>query len=114
MTGKVYKGFAATRGVEVHEPSGGIYRLDPRFDLYRHSPDGFMWGYGGSGPSQLALALAADVTGDDARAIRIYQTFKQVYVATVLDMDKDWTADESMLDTIIKEAERDHAPPDYF
>lgn len=31
--------------------------LDPRFDLRFHSPDGFEWGYGGSGPAQLALAL---------------------------------------------------------
>jgi hypothetical protein len=31
--------------------------LDPRHDLYNHSPDGFEWGYHGSGPAQLALAL---------------------------------------------------------
>ena len=30
--------------------------LDPRFDLWNHSPTGFEWGYGGSGPAQLALA----------------------------------------------------------
>lgn len=34
--------------------------LDPRFDLANHSPTGFEWGYGGSGPAQLALALASD------------------------------------------------------
>jgi len=30
--------------------------LNPRLDLYNHSPTGFEWGYGGSGPAQLALA----------------------------------------------------------
>lgn len=109
VTGKVYKGYASTRMVEVHDPDGGIRRLDPRFNLYRHSPDGFMWGYQGSGPAQLALALAADVLGDDARALRAYQNFKRAWVGR-LDSDQDWTATESELDTTIKEIERDHAP----
>jgi hypothetical protein len=34
--------------------------LDPRCDLRNHSPTGFAWGYNGSGPSQLALALLCD------------------------------------------------------
>lgn len=34
--------------------------LRPRHDLFNHSPDGFAWGYGGSGPAQLALAILAD------------------------------------------------------
>jgi hypothetical protein len=34
--------------------------LNPRFDLFNHSPDGFEYGYGGSGPAQLALAILAD------------------------------------------------------
>jgi len=34
--------------------------LNPRSDLMNHSPDGFNWGYGGSGPAQLALAILAD------------------------------------------------------
>jgi len=28
-----------------------------------HSPDGFNWGYGGSGPAQLALAIVLELTG---------------------------------------------------
>jgi hypothetical protein len=35
------------------------YPLKPRNDLFNHSPDGFAWGYEGSGPAQLALALLA-------------------------------------------------------
>src|SRR5262245_1194599 len=34
--------------------------LPARLDLRSHSPTGFEWGYGGSGPAQLALALLAD------------------------------------------------------
>lgn len=31
--------------------------------IVNHSPDGFNWGYGGSGPSQLALAICLELTG---------------------------------------------------
>ena len=50
--------------------------LDPRFDLRFHSPDGFEWGYGGSGPAQLALALLDDYLGDNEKALALYQDFK--------------------------------------
>ena len=50
--------------------------LDPRWDLYNHSPDGFGWGYGGSGPAQLALAILADHLCDDNEALALYQSFK--------------------------------------
>ena len=43
--------------------------LNPRLDLWSHSPTGFEWGYGGSGPAQLALALLADHLEDDKRAL---------------------------------------------
>ena len=38
--------------------------LDSRRDLWNHSPTGFEWGYCGSGPAQLALALLADHLGE--------------------------------------------------
>ena len=50
--------------------------LNPRYDLRNHSPDGFEFGYSGSGPSQLSLALMADALGDDKRAQAVYQAFK--------------------------------------
>lgn len=52
------------------------YTLDPRFDLVNHSPTGFAWGYGGSGPAQLALAILADATGNDGVSLLHYQQFK--------------------------------------
>lgn len=57
--------------------------LAPRLDLHNHSPTGFEWGYGGSGPAQLALALCADALGDDQRALATYQRFKFAVVASL-------------------------------
>lgn len=42
-----------------------------------HSPTGLEWGYPGSGPAQLALALCVDaLDGDAPRATRVYMEFK--------------------------------------
>jgi hypothetical protein len=48
-----------------------------------HSPSGFAWGYGGSGPAQLALAilLAAGLAPDQALAH--HQAFKWGVIATL-------------------------------
>lgn len=54
--------------------------LDMRLDIRRHSPTGPEWGYGGSGPAQLALGLLADVVGDHF-AEENYQQFKREVVA---------------------------------
>ena len=40
-----------------------------------HSPTGPAWGYGGSGPAQLALAILLAVT-DEVTAEQYYQKFK--------------------------------------
>jgi hypothetical protein len=39
--------------------------LDPKPSqkVWNKSPDGFNWGYGGSGPAQLALAIMLKLTG---------------------------------------------------
>ncbi|HEX9236795.1 MAG TPA: DUF6166 domain-containing protein, partial [Actinomycetota bacterium] len=67
--------------VEVTDDQGHIRPLAPRNDLHNHSPDGFMWGYRGSGPAQLALALAADVLGDDRAAVQVHQALEWAMVA---------------------------------
>lgn len=54
---------------------------NPSLKLVNHSPTGFQWGYGGSGPAQLALAILLDVTGDPERSQRFYQNFKREFVA---------------------------------
>ena len=57
--------------------------LDPELsqNIYNHSPDGFNWGYLGSGPSQAALAILLDLIGQE-KAILYYQRFKWDFVAT--------------------------------
>lgn len=66
-------------------------RLDPTASqaVYNHSPDGFSWGYRGSGPAQLALAILLDVT-DAKRALELYQLFKEDIIA-ILDTEHDFT-----------------------
>lgn len=45
--------------------------------IINHSPDGFNWSYGGSGPAQLAAAIMLEVTGK----IDNYQDFKWNVIA---------------------------------
>ena len=50
------------------EKRPGQERLIPErsLELVNHSPSGFEWGYGGSGPAQLALAFLLDYTDDES------------------------------------------------
>jgi len=63
--------------------------LDPRPSqlVWNHSPDGFNWGYGGSGPAQLALAILLKVGLSDGRAARLHQEFKDDFIAGAKDGD---------------------------
>lgn len=56
--------------------------------VVNHSPDGFCWGYGGSGPSQLALAVCLKLYPKKV-ALEIYQDFKFDLIAR-LPIDKDF------------------------
>ena len=55
--------------------------LNPRLDLWNHSPTGFEMGYPGSGPAQLALALQADCLGNEQQAVEWHQDYKSAVVA---------------------------------
>lgn len=68
------------------------YRLNERQDLISHSPDGFSWGYAGSGPAQLALALLADIY-DDTYALEHHQLFKFKVIAN-LPQSEGWKLQE--------------------
>ena len=70
----VRQGYAVTVTVDGR-------RLNPRHDLWNHSPSGFEWGYGGSGPAQLALAILADHCGNDEEAFNFHHRFKWAVVA---------------------------------
>lgn len=73
---KTYTGIRTAGGCAVTVSDHDARPLDPRLDLRKHSLTGFEWGYNGSGPAQLALALAADALGDDEAAQDIYQRLK--------------------------------------
>jgi hypothetical protein len=70
-------------------PSKNPVLLDPAPSqkLYNHSPDGFEWGFNGSGPAQLALALLLDATGDGKCAVFYHQDFKADIVA---NWENEW------------------------
>lgn len=68
--------------------------LNPRLDLWNHSPTGYEWGYGGSGPAQLALAIVADHLGNDTEALNLYQRFKWAVVAELPHREWILTNDE--------------------
>lgn len=48
--------------------------------VWNHSPSGFAWGYSGSGPAQLALAILLRFT-DEYTAGALHQPFKREFVA---------------------------------
>jgi len=75
-------------------PDGEPVELSPAPSqkLHNHSPDGFQWGYGGSGPAQLALALLLDATTNPSTALSYYQEFKWDRVAELGD---EWSMNRS-------------------
>ena len=106
---KVYEGFGNSVGSCTVLVDGKP--LNPRYDLRNHSPDGFQWGYGGSGPAQLALALLADCVGDE-EALELYPIFKWRVIAG-LPKGKNWRIAEDRLKNIIgkiKEEEQCQTP----
>ena len=83
MTIITIEGVISTREVTLNGD-----RLDPSESqaVINHSPDGFNWGYGGSGPAQLALAILIEVMGQE-RALMEYQNFKDEHVAKWIQED---------------------------
>lgn len=53
--------------------------------VMNHSPDGFYWGYSGSGPAQLALAISLKLGNREH-----YQILKQRHIAK-LPMGEDFS-----------------------
>ena len=74
-------------------------RLNPRFDLWNHSPTGFEWGYGGSGPAQLALAILADHCHNDEEALNLYHRFKW---EVIVKLPNRWVLTTSEIDQVLQ------------
>jgi hypothetical protein len=69
--------------------------LPLRLDLRDHSPTGFAWGYSGSGPSQLALAMLAYVVGDEL-AEALYFEFRNNVIAS-MDQNRGWILESDQI-----------------
>jgi hypothetical protein len=93
-----YKG--ADEQITVEQQLNGSvskrHRLDPRdsLELSNHSPDGFAWGYNGSGPAQTALGLLFDVTKNVDVSLEYYQVFKWEKIASI-PQDGTWVLSET-------------------
>ena len=93
------------------------YPLEPRHDLWNHSPDGFEWGYGGSGPAQLALAILADHLSSEPDGDKLASMYHQEFKLRVVTEFKDdtWTLTTEDVESAYKEivsAETTHRPPE--
>lgn len=87
---KTYRGHAVNardegglQSVTVTDESG----TRPLQHRVRHSPDGFQWGYGGSGPADLARSILWDHFGEEPPPA-LYQAFK-------FDVVAGWPSGES-------------------
>lgn len=76
-----YRGRRLDSGCVIERYSSGARQWLPlpisrSLRLVNHSPTGFEWGYGGSGPAQSALAILLDFTNDEHAAVSLHQDFK--------------------------------------
>ena len=80
MTTRLYRVIRSIRkGVSVMKIPGH-HEISARYDLVNHSPDGFEFGYAGSGPTQLALAVLADFLEDDEKALKYHVDFRDNFI----------------------------------
>ncbi len=99
---KIYRGIREKCGASVTvDESNAVSKLDPRLDLRNHSPTGFEWGYGGSGPAQLALAILADYYSDDQFALGHYQNFKFKVIGRI--QDDEWVLAADAIEAAMQE-----------
>lgn len=94
---KLYKGKRSAQGVNVTVNNQAI---KPRTDLRNFHASGFEWGYEGSGPSQLALAILADHSGPQI-ALQNYRNFMRYILAEI--EDDTWTLTSNEIDRFSKE-----------
>ncbi len=91
---KIYKGTRNREGIGdetiMVQDNADEYLLE---HIERHSPDGFQWGYGGSGPADTALSILTDCLGMK-QANQLYQLFKWEFVACWGD---EWSISEEKI-----------------
>lgn len=94
---KSYKGRRIPGKCVVTKNNGQMLKM--RLDIVNHSPTGPEWGFEGSGPAQLALAILMDFFGDDKRQMveEVYQSFKSDVIAK-LPKDEWEITDHAVID----------------
>lgn len=76
-----FNGERTQGGTKVEIVVDGVPRPLPyHLAVAQHSPSGFEWGYGGSGPAQLALAMCVELVGPE-EATKVYQRVKDAVIA---------------------------------
>jgi hypothetical protein len=84
-----FSGNRSGSGAAVTMTVAGVTRpLPTHHELRNHSPGGFEWGYAGSGPAQLALAMCVELVGDRV-AEYVYQGVKDRLVSGI--RTDEWT-----------------------
>ncbi len=85
----MYEGYKTERFKWFVQKNGSRFRADASRKIQNHSPDGFSWGYRGSGPAQLALALLIDLGIESNRAIRLHHDYMRDVVAA-WGIESEW------------------------
>jgi len=100
-TGKIINDGVLYDVDRVVEHDGKFINPDYSLRVINHSPTGFCWGYNGSGPAQLALAILLEhFGGDQVRAKSLYQDFKSNVIAN-LPMDSDFELTDEQVESAI-------------
>ena len=81
--------------------------LDPQLGVRPHSPSGLEWGYLGSGPAQLSLAILVDYLGHVAQSKDLYQDFRNVIVANL--PEGEWTLSNGEIADVLEVIRAEHA-----
>lgn len=95
---KIYKGkrtHGEGQAIIVQDNGEEEYPLE---HIERHSPDGFNWGYGGSGPADTSLSILTDCLGME-EANQLYQLFKGEFVAC---WGEEWNISEEKIGEWVK------------
>jgi len=92
---KIYCGWRDKSGNDKATVNG-----KPLEHIKHHSPSGMNWGYGGSGPADLALSILTDfLEGDKPQAMQWHQDFKWDFVAFFRD---SWSLTSTEIDAWLK------------
>lgn len=103
---KIYHGYRTSDGVvveiiedikngkEVHDIHG--LKVRKLKHVVRHSPTGLEYGYGGSGPSDLARSILLDIGYPENEVDMCYQDFKFVFIAR-LDQEQPFEITEDAI-----------------